>query len=100
MGLTFEWKTSTASHHMTKLFREKNIDYYYNKYGALVADIYGTGEYLKVDYKHLHDDIFEIIVIQPKRSSERPNKTATCSLMMASHKMKRRKAYDNNARIF
>lgn len=63
-GLIFEWKTSCASHHMIKVFKECGIDWYYNHFNSLVADIFGIGIYCKVDYKHINGDLFEIIIAE------------------------------------
>ena len=61
-GLTFEWLKGSANDNIIKVFKENNIDYYYNEFFSLVADINKDSNYVRVDYKHIENRLFEIIV--------------------------------------
>ena len=59
---TFNWKKGCVNDYISKYLKENKIKYFYHMQ-QLVADLYGLGQYFKVDYEHINGDLFGIIAI-------------------------------------
>lgn len=60
-GIRFTWLT-TKSNDAIKELKRNNIAFEYSHFGELTADFYGIGIFEKVDFEHVHDDVFEICI--------------------------------------
>lgn len=60
-GIRFTWLT-TKSNDAIKELEKNNIEFEYSHFGELTADFYGIGIFEKVDFEHVHDDVFEICI--------------------------------------
>lgn len=54
----FEWKTGTASSAMYKALKERGITMYYKFFTPCISL---NGEEVYLDYKHIKNDIYEIV---------------------------------------
>ena len=66
-NFTVEWEKGSINDNIIKFLKENNIDFYYNHYFQLVADLYGTGQYFKFDYEHIEGKTFGIIAKEEKQ---------------------------------
>lgn len=63
-NFTVEWKKGSINDNIIKWLREHNIDFYYNQYNQLVADLYGIGQCFTFDYKHIKGRTYGIIALE------------------------------------
>ena len=61
-AFTIEWKNGSINDNIVKLLKAKNIDFHYNHFFQLVADVYGIGKYFTFDYEKINGNIFGIIL--------------------------------------
>jgi|GEM_PF-7047816 len=63
--LTFEWldKNTSANDNIIKVLKQNNINWHYDKYFNLVADVLGINDYVKLDYKKLDGNLYGICVV-------------------------------------
>ena len=61
-GLKFTWKTGSRNDNAIKILKDNNINWEYNHFGVLTADIYGIGIFEKIDFQHLENDDYEICI--------------------------------------
>lgn len=59
-----KWENGSINDNIIKYLKENNIDFHYNKYFVLVADLYGIGKYFKFDYEQINDYNYGIIAIK------------------------------------
>lgn len=62
-NFTIEWTSGSINDNIIKYLKENNIEYYYNQYFQLVADLYGIGKYFKFDYEKINGNTYGIIAI-------------------------------------
>ena len=60
-SFTVEWKNGSINSCIIKYLKENNIDFHYNKYQQLVADLYGIGKYFKFNYERINGNTYGII---------------------------------------
>lgn len=58
-GIRFTWLT-TKNNDAIKELEKNNVAFEYSHFGELTADFYGIGIFEKVDFEHVHDNVFEI----------------------------------------
>ena len=61
-AFTIEWKDGSISDNIVKFLKANNIDFHYNHFFQLVADVCGNGKYFTFDYKKISGDIFGVIL--------------------------------------
>ena len=61
-AFTIEWKNGSISDNIVKFLKANNIDFHYNHFFQLVADVYSNGKYFTFDYEKINGDIFGIIL--------------------------------------
>lgn len=59
---TFEWRTGSVNDNIVKFLKANNIEFHYNCFFQLVADIYENGKYFTFDYEKINGDIFGIML--------------------------------------
>ena len=57
--ITFIWKKGTAADAMRKRLKDLNIPFYHNLF--FTPCIYYKNQEIKVDYRHIDGDFFEIV---------------------------------------
>ena len=60
-AFTIEWENGSINNNIVKFLKAKNIDFHYNHFFQLVADVYGIGKYFTFDYEKINGNIFGII---------------------------------------
>lgn len=61
-AFVIEWKNGSINDNIVKYLRKNKIDYHYNHYFQLIADIYNNGNYYTFDYEKINGDLFGIIL--------------------------------------
>lgn len=60
-NFTVEWESESINDNIIKWLKSNNINWHYNRFFTLVADLYGIGQYFKFDYKHINGNTYGII---------------------------------------
>ena len=63
---TIEWLKGSINDNLTKFFKQNNIDYFYNHFDKLVADLYGIGQLFTFDYEKIKNNLYGIKAIEYK----------------------------------
>lgn len=61
-AFTIEWENGCVNDNIIKYLRKNKIDYYYNMYFQLVADIYNNGNYYTFDYEKINGNLYGIVL--------------------------------------
>ena len=61
-AFVIEWKNGSINDNIVKYLRKNKIDYHYNYYFQLIADIHNNGNYYTFDYEKINGDLFGIIL--------------------------------------
>ena len=61
---TFEWVHGNrcVNDYIIEWLKQNNINFHYNHFFELVADIYGINQYLKFDYKKISGDLYGVFI--------------------------------------
>lgn len=60
-AFTIEWINGSINDNIVKFLKANNIDFYYNRFFQLVADLYYIGKYYKFDYEKISGNTYGII---------------------------------------
>lgn len=63
-SFVLEWKTGSINDNIIKYLKENGINFYYNHFCDLVADLYGIGQYFKFKHEHISGDMYGIMAIE------------------------------------
>lgn len=61
-GLKFKWISGSLNDNGIRLFKKLDIPFRYSHTFQLEADFYRTGFFQKVEYRHLADDVWGIVL--------------------------------------
>ena len=61
-AFTIEWKNGSINDNIVKFLKVNNIDFHYNHFFQLIANMYGDGKYFTFDYEKINGDIYGIIL--------------------------------------
>ena len=61
-AFTVVWEKGRFNDNIVKFLKANNIDFHYNHFFQLVADVCGNGKYSTFDYKKISGDIFGVIL--------------------------------------
>lgn len=56
-----KWENGSINDNIIKYLKENSIDWHYNRFFTLVADLYGIGQYSRFDYEHIKGNTYGII---------------------------------------
>ena len=59
---TFEWVSGSMNDNIIKWLKQNNIDWHYNHFFELVADVYGISQYLKFDYEKISGELYGVFI--------------------------------------
>lgn len=49
-----KWEKGSINDNIITFLKENNISFHNNRFGTLVADLYGIGQYFKFEYEHIN----------------------------------------------
>lgn len=61
-GIKFNWTCGSKNTSAIKELNKNSVEWEYSHFGELTADFYGIGLFLKIEYKHLYGDVYEIYI--------------------------------------
>ncbi|MBQ2396856.1 MAG: hypothetical protein II304_07490 [Bacteroidales bacterium] len=61
-AFTIEWQRGSINDNIIKFLKTHDINFHYNCFFQLVADMYGAGKYFTFDYEKINGDIYGIIL--------------------------------------
>ena len=61
-AFTIEWTKGSINDNIVKFLKANNIDFYYNHFFQLVADVFKLGIYYKFDYEKISGNTYGIII--------------------------------------
>lgn len=59
---TIEWTRGSINDNIVKFLKANNIDFYYNRFFQLVADVFKLDIYYKFDYEKISGNTYGIII--------------------------------------
>ena len=62
-NFTVEWKKGSINDNIITFLKENNISFHNNRFGTLVADLYGIGQYFKFEYEHIYGNTYGITAV-------------------------------------
>ena len=57
-----EWTSGSINDNIVKFLKANNIDFHYNHFFQLVADVFKLGIYYKFDYEKISGNTYGIII--------------------------------------
>ena len=63
-NFTVEWEVGSINDNIIRYLKENSINYHYNHFSTLVADIYKIGQYFKFDYEHINGNTYGITAVE------------------------------------
>lgn len=61
-GLYFDWKSGTRNSAAIETLKSKKINFEFDHFGRIKADLYRIGVLFPIEFEHITDDLFEIII--------------------------------------
>ena len=61
-AFTIEWTSGSINDNIVKFLKANNIDFHYNHFFQLVADVFKLGIYYKFDYEKISGNTYGIII--------------------------------------